>query len=145
MATLDGAAPDSPPPEGNPPDGGKYSDLTREALIALLERRDRERARIGIHWANDRAERDSAFNDDFVVLRLVPELCDGPIPWVNLVVEGDNFDALRWLRMTMRGRIKCIFVDPPYNTGHQDWVYNDHFHPTRSTTLRGSSSCTDAS
>lgn len=45
----------------------------------------------------------------------------------NLIVEGDNFDALRWLRMTMSGRVKCIYVDPPYNTGARDWVYNDHY------------------
>jgi adenine-specific DNA-methyltransferase len=48
-------------------------------------------------------------------------------PWKNLIIEGDNFDALRWLRMTWAGRIKCIYVDPPYNTGNKDWVYNDRF------------------
>ena len=35
----------------------------------------------------------------------------------NLIIEGDNFDALRTLRMTHAGRVKCIYIDPPYNTG----------------------------
>lgn len=43
------------------------------------------------------------------------------------IIEGDNFDALRYLRMTYAGRIKCIYIDPPYNTGNRDFVYNDHF------------------
>jgi adenine-specific DNA-methyltransferase len=43
------------------------------------------------------------------------------------VIEGDNFDALRWLRMGFAGRVKCIYIDPPYNTGHKDWVYNDRY------------------
>ena len=35
----------------------------------------------------------------------------------NLVIEGDNFDALRYLRMTHANRIKRVYIDPPYNTG----------------------------
>ena len=46
------------------------------------------------------------------------------------MIEGDNWDALRWLRMTWAGRVKCILVDPPYNTGNKDWVYNDHYMST---------------
>ncbi|MCK5503189.1 MAG: site-specific DNA-methyltransferase [Tritonibacter mobilis] len=57
----------------------------------------------------------------------MPELSDKPAPWANMVIEGDNFDALRWLRMTLAGRVKCIYVDPPYNTGNKDWVYNDRY------------------
>ena len=48
-------------------------------------------------------------------------------PWRNLVIEGDNFDALRYLRMTHAGRVTCIYIDPPYNTGNRDFVYNDRF------------------
>ena len=47
--------------------------------------------------------------------------------WNNLIIEGDNFDALRYLRMTHAGRVKCIYIDPPYNTGNRDFVYNDRF------------------
>jgi adenine-specific DNA-methyltransferase len=43
------------------------------------------------------------------------------------VIEGDNFDALRYLRMTHAGKVKCIYIDPPYNTGNKDFIYNDSF------------------
>ena len=42
----------------------------------------------------------------------------------NLIIEGDNFDALRLLKSTHAGRIRVIYIDPPYNTGNRDWVYN---------------------
>jgi adenine-specific DNA-methyltransferase len=60
-------------------------------------------------------------------LDLVSEQCAGDAPWRNLIIEGDNFDALRYLRMTHAGRVKCIYIDPPYNTGNRDFVYNDRF------------------
>ena len=47
--------------------------------------------------------------------------------WRNLVIEGDNWDALRALRLTHAGRIRCILIDPPYNTGNRDFAYNDHY------------------
>jgi superfamily II DNA or RNA helicase len=43
----------------------------------------------------------------------------------NLIIEGDNFDALRLLKATHAGKIRVIYIDPPYNTGNKDWVYND--------------------
>lgn len=75
----------------------------------------------------DEIERDQALNGEFVSLRPEAGLACGAKPRGNLVIEGDNFDALRWLRMTMKGRVKCIYIDPPYNTGNKDWVYNDHY------------------
>ena len=44
----------------------------------------------------------------------------------NLYIEGDNLDVLKVLRETYLGRVKMIYIDPPYNTGH-DFVYNDDF------------------
>lgn len=44
----------------------------------------------------------------------------------NLVIEGDNLLALKALLPTHAGRIKCIYIDPPYNTGNEGWVYNDN-------------------
>lgn len=111
---------------GDGASGGKYGGLSREQLIALLERRDRER-KLGLVWERDEIQRDLAVDADFVAATPIPDLHEKPGPWRNLVIEGDNFDALRWLRMTMAGRIKCIYVDPPYNTGNKDWVYNDAY------------------
>ncbi len=44
----------------------------------------------------------------------------------NLIIHGDNLHALKALLPTYTGRIKCIYIDPPYNTGSQAWVYNDN-------------------
>ncbi len=44
----------------------------------------------------------------------------------NLIIEGDNLIALKALLPTHAGRIKCIYIDPPYNTGDEGWVYNDN-------------------
>ena len=43
----------------------------------------------------------------------------------NLIIEGDNLKALKALLPTYHGKIKCIYIDPPYNTGNEKWVYND--------------------
>src|SRR5438128_6898147 len=44
----------------------------------------------------------------------------------NLIIEGDNLIALKSLLPTHAGRIKCVYIDPPYNTGNEGWVYNDN-------------------
>ena len=43
----------------------------------------------------------------------------------NLIVHGDNLHALKALLPRYAGRVKCIYIDPPYNTGNEGWVYND--------------------
>jgi adenine-specific DNA-methyltransferase len=44
----------------------------------------------------------------------------------NLLVQGDNLEALRALLPYYAGKVKCIYIDPPYNTGNEGWVYNDN-------------------
>jgi adenine-specific DNA-methyltransferase len=44
----------------------------------------------------------------------------------NLIIHGDNLAALKALLPTYAGKIKCIYIDPPYNTGNEKWVYNDN-------------------
>lgn len=104
----------------------KYDDLPREQLIELLKKRDRTK-KLGLVWERDEIEADNAVDANFVAATIIPDLSEKPAPWRNMVIEGDNYDALRWLRMTMAGQIKCIYIDPPYNTGAKDWVYNDHY------------------
>lgn len=43
----------------------------------------------------------------------------------NLIIHGDNLEALKALMPFYVGKIKCIYIDPPYNTGNESWVYND--------------------
>ncbi len=105
-----------------------YSDLSQAELVQLLEARDRRDAtRFGLVWEANEIERDKALNQDFVALDLDAAASCGDAPWKSLIIEGDNFDALRYLRMTFAGRVKCIYIDPPYNTGNKDFVYNDRF------------------
>jgi adenine-specific DNA-methyltransferase len=44
----------------------------------------------------------------------------------NLIIHGDNLKALKALLPTYTGKVKCIYIDPPYNTGNEKWVYNDN-------------------
>lgn len=109
-----------------------YDHLSKDELVRLLKARDdRDSTRFGLVWEANEIDREEALNSDFVALDLVPETStpaeDSPEGWRNLIIEGDNFDALRYLRMTHSGRIKCILIDPPYNTGKKDFVYNDSF------------------
>lgn len=62
--------------------------------------------------------------------QLIPEPAasrtDHPSLDDNLIVHGDNLAALKALLPTFAGRVKCIYIDPPYNTGNQGWIYNDN-------------------
>ncbi len=44
----------------------------------------------------------------------------------NMIIHGDNLVALKALLPQYEGEIKCIYIDPPYNTGEEEWVYNDN-------------------
>jgi adenine-specific DNA-methyltransferase len=103
-----------------------YDDYSREELLRELRLRDR-RPRFGLIWERKEIEHEQAVNNDFVVMDVDPALSCGEAPYRNLIIEGDNFDALRYLRMTHAGKVKCIYIDPPYNTGNRDFIYNDRF------------------
>lgn len=45
----------------------------------------------------------------------------------NIYIVGDNFDAIKHLLGTYRGEVKCIYIDPPYDTGADGFLYNDSF------------------
>ena len=44
----------------------------------------------------------------------------------NMIIHGDNLEALKALLPVYEGKVKCIYIDPPYNTGNEGWVYNDN-------------------
>lgn len=62
--------------------------------------------------------------------QLVPDaarsLTDAPGLADNLVIQGDNLLTLKALLPSFANRVKCIYIDPPYNTGNENWVYNDN-------------------
>ena len=90
------------------------------------------RQKLGLYWEASAIERDEALNANIVLPRLVEAYSHGLADVAaegtpNLVIEGDNYDSLRLLRSTHAGRVRVIYIDPPYNTGNKDWVYNDHY------------------
>lgn len=60
------------------------------------------------------------------LLERVPELDCGDTESGNLIVQGDNLHALKALLPRYAGKVKCIYIDPPYNTGNEGWVYCDN-------------------
>lgn len=107
----------------------QLDNMTPSQLRRLLVEQLTQK-KLGLNWESNAIERDEALNADIVLPRLVLEnshSLDSPGAEGNLIIEGDNFDSLRLLRATHRGKIRVIYIDPPYNTGNKDWVYNDHF------------------
>jgi adenine-specific DNA-methyltransferase len=49
----------------------------------------------------------------------------------NKIIHGDNLEALKALLPEYEGKIKCIYIDPPYNTGNENWIYNDNVSDPR--------------
>lgn len=61
----------------------------------------------------------------FRLLICKDELSVGDPDSGNLLVQGDNLEALKALLPYYAGQVKCIYIDPPYNTVNESWVYND--------------------
>lgn len=79
-----------------------------------------------LNWIGKDAVIDHHLKVPFHLLRDVPELACGEPGNGNLIVEGDNLVALKALLPYYAGQVKCIYIDPPYNTGNEKWVYNDN-------------------
>jgi adenine-specific DNA-methyltransferase len=66
----------------------------------------------------------------FRLLQRIPEASvgDGGTPSGNAIVHGDNLEALKALFPYYREHVNLVFIDPPYNTGNENWVYNDRMN-----------------
>lgn len=81
-------------------------------------------------WAGKQAAKKEAQADIFgKTLRYKPQDSLNPDKTENIYIEGDNLEALKLLRRNYHGKIKMIYIDPPYNTG-TDFVYRDNFSMT---------------
>lgn len=103
-------------------------DALRELLGDVAEG---QRERYQFTWPGKQAAKEEARKPISKTLRPCPEKS---IDWdttENLYIEGDNLEALKLLRETYAGKVKLIYIDPPYNTGH-DFVYDDDFAMTNS-------------
>lgn len=108
-------------------DGILRHSIDVEALKAHVgDIAEDKRERYQFTWPGKQRARAEAIRSIDKTMRPCPE---ESVHWdttENLYIEGDNLDALKILRETYAGKIKMIYIDPPYNTGH-DFVYNDSF------------------
>lgn len=79
-----------------------------------------------LNWIGKDAVVNHHLEVPFRLLKDVPELGCGDPGSGNLIVQGDNLEALKALLPYYAGQVKCIYIDPPYNTGNEGWAYNDN-------------------
>ena len=103
--------------------------LTNEEKASLVELL-RSQKKYGLVWEDKPEEIETRLVDELPVLTEVPEraiVSDSPDAPNHILIEGDNLEALTTLAYTHEGKIDVIYIDPPYNTGNKDFVYNDSF------------------
>lgn len=97
----------------------------------------------GLSWHGKRSARQLALTPTSATLRPCPE---ESVEWAstkNCIVEGDNLEVLKLLQKSYAGQVKLIYIDPPYNTGH-DFVYPDTFQDPLRHYLELTGQVTDA-
>lgn len=105
-----------------------HNDDASIAALNEIENALREK-KYGLVWEEHSEAVDDMLRENIPVLVEEPDmrLCRDPeLPW-NFIIEGDNLQALYLLEKTHRGKVDCIYIDPPYNTGARDWKYNNDY------------------
>lgn len=98
----------------------------RTALLGLL----RSQKKYGLVWEDKPEDVERRLETELPVLKEVPSraiISDNPDAPNHILIEGDNLEALTTLAYTHEGKIDVIYIDPPYNTGNKDFVYNDSY------------------
>lgn len=113
-------------------EGGKV-DFERLKLV-LGERVDVGKERYGMNWPGKAECFKTIQSPSMGTLRPCPEESVNFDCTENLIIEGDNLEALKLLQKSYMGKVKLIFVDPPYNTGN-DFIYPDNFSESLQTYL----------
>jgi len=104
-------------------EGGIDFDVLKQLLGGLVDEREEK---YGFTWHGKRQARQLALTPSNGTLRPCPE---DSVEWEttqNLLIEGDNLEVLKLLQKSYSGKVKLIYIDPPYNTG-KDFVYPDNF------------------
>lgn len=84
-----------------------------------------------LHWLNKEQAVTTAKNCDYRLLEEVPDLSYGDSSSENLLIQGDNLEALKALIPFYAGKVKCIFIDPPYNTKSAFEHYDDNLEHSK--------------
>ena len=109
--------------------------LTDDERSALLELLRTDKA-YGLVWENKPEAVEERLRDELPVLTEVKEraiISDIPDAPNHILIEGDNLEALTTLAYTHAGKIDVIYIDPPYNTGNKDFIYNDSYVDSEDT------------
>ena len=104
-------------------EGGIDFDVLRQLLGDAV---DGEEEKYGLNWHGKRHARRLALTPSTGTLRPFPE---ESVDWdttQNLIIEGDNLEVLKLLQKSYAGKVKLIYIDPPYNTG-KDFIYPDNY------------------
>ncbi len=105
-----------------------YNELTKEELIHLLEENENTTGKYGLVWDKEK-EPEKIVIDCDKNIPVLQEINEKNILSSNynnnLLIEGDNFHSLSILNYTHKNKIDVIYIDPPYNTGSNDFTYND--------------------
>ena len=96
------------------------------AFVAELEQEVRAK-KYGLVFERHKERVDVELEENLPVLTEDKERFVGNVGELNFLIEGDNLAALKLLEKTHRGKIDFIYIDPPYNTGNKDFMYNDTF------------------
>lgn len=102
------------------------SNEERSALLGLL----RSHKKYGLVWEDKPEDVEERLRDELPVLREVKDKyipSDADDAPNHIIIEGDNLEALTALSYTHEGEVDVIYIDPPYNTGNKDFVYNDAY------------------
>ena len=102
------------------------TDAERDAILSLIN----EHKTYGLVWEDKSEEAVTRLAKQYPVLTEVQEraiISDNPDSPNHILIEGDNLDALTALTFTHEGKIDVIYIDPPYNTGNKDFIYNDSY------------------
>lgn len=107
---------------------GKYAGYSPEQLIAEINRLKKNK-KYGLVWEHKKENVIENFETQQPYLEEVTDkrIEDAPGEPTNLIIEGDNFEALSILNYTHAGKVDVIYIDPPYNTGNKDFIYNDDY------------------
>lgn len=116
-------------------DGKINWEILKEALGEHLEEEGAEVEHFGLNWAGKRqARRLANIPSKGTLIPVIGEGIDEENTR-NIFIEGDNLEVLKLLQKSYAGRVKMIYIDPPYNTGN-DFIYKDNFSETITDYLR---------
>lgn len=113
----------------------ELNGLSKEDKSALLELLHSQK-KYGLVWEDKPEEAEQKMLDHLPVLKEISDraiISDNPDAPNHILIEGDNLEALTALSYTHAGKIDVIYIDPPYNTGNKDFVYNDAYVDTDDT------------